>query len=121
MITYDREKVLNAYLNGKDIIDGHSPSGEIINKDTSLVILRGKDRPLCLFIKGNIYCSLNGVGYKPDTGYLYLSQSSEGGAITGSTLTEKNVAEYNDSVMYDSIKIIEWIDRDGAIHSIEDV
>lgn len=121
MITYDRDKVLDAYLNGVKIVDGNNHTREeVIDDDTSLVVMQGKDRPLCLFIRGSRGCCLNGLGYNSDKGYLYLSPWSEGGVVMGSDLTEENVADYNESVTFDSIKIVEWIDRDGTTHSTEE-
>lgn len=115
MISLDNDKVLEAFLNGASITDGHDQS--TIDRECSLIKLQDNKRPLCLFIHGARYQSLNAIGIKCD-GDLYLSQAAIGGVIKGE-ITPDSVKEYNDSVSINGIQITEWIDRDGTIHSVE--
>lgn len=111
MVTNDTNLLVRAFLNGATIIDGHDNS--VINRDCSLVRLQDPERPLCLFLHGSRYQCLNGV--RLADGNIHLSQMAIGGVVVGE-LTPESVAEYNSSVAY-GIKIAEWIDRDGTIHS----
>lgn len=122
MITTDRAKVLGGFINGLPILDGHNKKFLEGDRDREyLVVLKGKDRPLCLYLNNSRGCCLNGIHFISKDGkeYLYLSQCSEGGVMKG-TINNDSVREYNDSVTFDSIKIVEWIDRPGLIHSTEE-
>ena len=116
MRTNEKSKVLDAFLNGAIIIDGHDDKE--ITRECSLVKLSHPERPVCLFIHGARYQCLNGVWLDENTNTLRLSQMSEGGVIEGE-ITPDSVKEYNETVTIDGIKITEWIDRDGTIHSVE--
>ena len=113
MVTNDTNLLVRAFLDEATIIDGHDNS--VINRDCSLVRLQDPERPLCLFLHGSRYQCLNGVRLAKD-GNIHLSQMAVGGVAVGE-LTSESVEEYNSSVTFDGIKIAEWIDRDGTIHS----
>ena len=107
--------IVDAFLNGATIIDNHDDT--VIDRECSIIKLADSERPLCLFIHGARYQSLNGVRLAKD-GNIHLSQMAIGGVVVGE-LTPESVGEYNSSVSIDGIKIVEWIDRDGTIHSTE--
>lgn len=111
--TNDTNLLVRAFLNGATIRDCHDNS--VINRDCSLVRLQDPERPLCLFLHGARAQSLNAVRLAKDNN-LHLSQMAIGGVVSGE-LTQEAVEEYNSSVTFDGIKIAEWIDRDGTIHS----
>ena len=113
VVTNDTNLLVRAFLNGATIRDGHDNS--VINRDCSLVRLQDPERPLCLLLHGVRAQSLNAVRLAKDDN-LHLSQMAIGGVVTGD-LTQGAVEEYNSSVTFDGIKIAEWIDRDGTIHS----
>lgn len=116
MRSNDKTKVLEAFLNGTIIIDGHDD--KVIDRECSLVKLAHPERPLCLFIHGARYQCLNGVWLDENTNTLRLSQMSEGGVVKGE-LSPDSIKEYNSTVTIKGIKITEWIDRNGTIHSVE--
>lgn len=115
MIRTNKGEILEAFLNGATIIDGHDDT--VIDRECSIIKLADPERPFCLFLHGARYQSLNGLGIRDD-GTLRLSPVSVGGVVMGG-LTESSIKEYNDSVSIKGIEIVEWIDRDGTIHSTE--